>query len=280
MSSVEPRASSFRLKALRSLPSFRGKENIARRLLTREEKGHCTLVRDRYGNDMVVPNLFEPVGFSLGINGSYEPDVIDFLRSLLNRDTDFIDIGANIGALTLALAEHARRVLAIEASPLVVDYLRRNIELNRKTNVTVVACAASRPGVGSVPFYMPPVKFAMGSSAAQFNVDPVEIAACALDQVVTGEEWRVGVVKIDVEGFEAHVLLGASGLLHSDAAPSIVMEFCDWAEERAFPGRRGWAQQILLDAGYTLWLMEEYRRHGDPLSAPVTDGFHTIFARK
>jgi FkbM family methyltransferase len=274
----EPAASTLLLKALRAIPPFKGKSRIARGLLSSTKRNQATLIRDHYGNQMVVPNLVEPVGFSLGIDGSYEPDVVDLLRTHLSGDRDFLDVGANIGAFTVALAGSARRVIAIEASPAVLPYLKRNVDLSGRSNVNVVDCAVSAPGMDQVPFYVPPMDhFGMGSSAAQFDVAPVMIPARPLDQILQDcGGARVGAVKVDVEGFEAHVFLGATELLGSACPPVVVFEFCDWAEERAFPGHRGWAQQIMLDAGYDLWLLADLQNGLPPLGAPVTEGFHTI----
>ena len=231
---------------------------------------------------MVVPNLVEPVGFSLGVHGSYESELVDLLRTHLDVNSDFVDVGANIGPFTVALAGHTRRVVAVEASPAVLPFLRRNIELNHRTNVDVLDCAVSAPGVDSVPFYVPPMDhFGMGSSAAQFDVEPVTISSRTLDQILRDSgAGRVGAVKVDVEGFEAHVFLGATEILRSRPAPVVVFEFCDWAEERAFPGQRGWAQQIMLDAGYSLWPLPSYLSKSEPLSKPITEGFHTIVGSK
>ena len=38
----------------------------------------------------------------------------------------------------------------------------------------------------------------------------------------------------------------------------VAFEFCDWAEERAFPGKKGWAQQILPGAGMNRILYIRY----------------------
>ena len=62
-------------------------------------------------------------------------------------------------------------------------------------------------------------------------------------------------MKVDVEGYEAHVFLGANKLLRSPSKPPVLFESTGWAEERAFPGRRGWVEEILMDAGYELWTL-------------------------
>ena len=279
---IEAKESSFTLKALRTLPRFKGKDRFARMVLPRSQQNQCTLIRDRHGNQMVLPNLIEPVGFALAVHGCYEPVEVDVLRSHLTTDADFLDIGANIGAFTLPLAPFARRVVAIEASPSVLPFLRRNVELSRRTSIDIVDCAISAPGTDSVSFYLPPMDhFGMGSSAPQFSAEPVKLAAKPLDRVLKDcNAARIAAVKLDVEGFEAHVFLGGMGLLRRMPAPFILFEFCDWAEERAFPGRKGWAQQILLDEGYSLWLLPQYLTKSAPLSRPVTTGSHTVIACK
>ncbi len=91
----------------------------------------------------------------------------------------------------------------------------------------------------------------MASSAAQFNIEPITVRAKSLNTILQEQGVTVvSVMKIDVEGFEAEVILGAANLLYSASPPPIVFEFCDWAEERAFPGKKGLAQTLLMDAGY------------------------------
>ena len=271
------------LRLLRAAPSFKGKARIARRLLTASAINQCALLNDRYGNRILVPNLAEPIAFSLGLNGSYESEAIDFIIGLMGKDDEFLDVGANIGAFTLPVARVARRVIAVEASPLVFPFLERNVSLNQLRNVTIHNCAASEPGKDSVPFYVPPMDhFGMGSSAPQFNVAPGAVPARTLDSLIRDREpGPIRVIKVDVEGFEAHVFMGAIELLQSSEPPLIVFEFCDWTEERAFPGRKGWAQQILMNQNYDLWPFPEFL-HGSsrPLAEPLTAGCHTIVARR
>jgi FkbM family methyltransferase len=241
-------------------------------------------VKDRDGNSMRLPNLLEPVGLSLWMDGVYEPDVMRFLKESIRPDSVVVDVGANIGAFTIPLARQLRergRVVAIEAAPSVAPVLALNVALNRLTNVVVVECAASTGEISHVPFYEAPSDhFGMGSSAPQFHVSPIEIAAMSLDRILRENNVsEVAVVKVDVEGFEAHVFQGAMELLHSPhRRPRIVFEFCDWAEERAFPGKRGWAQEILMQNSYRLWTLSEFLAGGQPLAAPLREGFDSIVA--
>lgn len=119
----------------------------------------------------------------------------------------------------------------------------------------------------------------MASSAPQFGVAPVTVEARTVDAILLehGVE-RVSAVKVDTEGFEAHVFLGAQGILRGPSPPPIIFEFCDWAEERAFPGRKGWAQEVLLDAGYSLWTVGAWLSRDAPLRHPLVEGADSIVA--
>ena len=255
-------------------PGTKGKTRLANLLLSQKMRARTSLIRDRHGNPFVLPNCLEPVGLYLWMDGAYEPEVLEFLEQHVTGDSVVLDVGANIGAFAVPLARRARKVIAIEPSPQVLPFLKRNVELNRLTNVEIVECAASKPGDSEVEFYIPPSDhFGMGSSAPQFHVKPITVQAKSIDQMLAERRVsRVDVIKVDVEGYEAHAFLGAKELLTSPAAPLAVFESAGWPEERAFPGRGGWAQEILMDAGYKLWTLASYLRHGPPLNKPVPGG--------
>jgi FkbM family methyltransferase len=263
----------------RSIPAgMRGKSRLAHAILPRSARSVPAFIRNADGNGMVIPNLLEPVGLSLWMDGVYEPETLTFLKRHVSSTAVFVDVGANIGAFSIALARYAERVIAIEPSPQVLPFLTRNVALNGLSNVEIAPCAASLPDSDSVPLYIPPEShFGMASSAPQFDMAPTGVPAGSLDAILLEHGvGRVSVMKIDTEGYEAHVFLGARELLRGDSPPPLVFEFCDWAEERAFPGRKGWAQEILLDAGYTLWTISDYLKDRPPLNGPLTQGSHSI----
>jgi FkbM family methyltransferase len=266
------------LNALRMMPTVRGKKRVARMLLSNSAQARSYLVRDRAGNRMLLPNLLEHGGLCVAVDGGYELEILKFLENRLDSDSVLVDVGANIGCLTVPLARKTARVIAIEASPKVQPYLRQNVQLNGLSNVTIVDRAASFPGNSSVPLYIPPMNhFGMASTAPQFGVEPISVPAAPLDTILdTLGISDVTAMKIDVEGYEAHVLLGARNLL--SRGTTIVFEFMDWAENRAFPGKVGWAQEILLDTGYRLWQLSQFVRGGPPLTAPLRKGTGDIVA--
>jgi FkbM family methyltransferase len=137
----------------------------------------------------------------------YEKDEQLFSEHLRTGD-NFVDVGANIGALTLAASRivgPSGKVFSIEAHPATVEYLRGNVRLNRAENVTVIHSA-----VGD---HQGSVKFSSGRNDDQNQVSAagIEIPLSTLDQLLPSVPVRM--LKVDVEGFELFVLRGAERVL-------------------------------------------------------------------
>src|SRR5215211_4151308 len=83
----------------------KGKTRLARFLLKPHLKGRDVTVTDRNGYSFSIPCLAEPIGFHLLIDGVYERDVLEFILARLRPGGTFVDVGANIGVLTLPAAQ-------------------------------------------------------------------------------------------------------------------------------------------------------------------------------
>jgi FkbM family methyltransferase len=135
------------------------------------------------------------------------------LGEQLGTGDTFVDVGANIGTLTLAasrLVGPSGRVFAIEAHPRTVRYLRGNVRLNSASNVTVLHAAVG-DHVGTV-------KFSNRRSDDQNSIasSGIEVPLATLDSMIIGllpPASRIRLLKIDVEGFELFALRGADRVL-------------------------------------------------------------------
>jgi FkbM family methyltransferase len=79
----------------------------------------------------------------------YEPDTIGFIENNCNSDTDFMDIGAANGAMTLIAATQGSRVSSYEPDPKMHRVLCRNVELNESINKLITIhnrAISSEPG--------------------------------------------------------------------------------------------------------------------------------------
>ncbi|MCU0756848.1 MAG: FkbM family methyltransferase [Xanthomonadales bacterium] len=256
-------------------------------VLTHRERE--TLVRTASGLDYFLPNLLEPVSFSLFADGAFEPETTQWISTLLRHraarfgETDpiVLDIGANIGCVSLPLLqEHPRlAVHAVEANPAICAYLRRNAAANGfAARLTVHEMCLSDSEAEYRTFFALKEHFGKSSLINPFGAEGVEVRNSSLSRMVVSAGLQdISLIKIDVEGFESHVFQSGVELLRKDSAPDIVFEFCDWAEQLSGV-EAGRAQQLLLDLGYSLFLL------GDgpwkPLHTARRKGFDMLLASK
>ena len=173
---------------------------------------------------------------------------------------DVIDIGANIGIVSVLLAsEFPKRVVhAIEPAPTTIVALEKNVALNALTNVRIHQLAvADQPG--SLAFNANPVERATARIATEQDTHVQIVEATTLDLFVQREAiTEVALLKIDVEGFESVVFAGARDVLAKRLPRVIFMEVCppltlsagfDPAEPARIVQRAGYAWFRLEDSG-------------------------------
>jgi FkbM family methyltransferase len=163
---------------------------------------------------------FDHISRHIAIDGRYEREEIEFILERFREriaGRTVVDVGANIGNHTLAFAEVAARVIALEPHPVTFELLRLNTR--NRPNVTVLNLGASDRHArlkGVVP-----VGNAGGCSIGDGAGEEVELEVQPVDELP--ELSDVGLVKIDVEGHEEQALRGMERLL-SQQRPVVVFE--------------------------------------------------------
>ena len=185
----------------------------------------------------------------------YEPGLCGAIERLVKPGWVCADVGANIGIITQLMARlvgSTGRVVAFELHPDNVRSLRENVMASGWGKVVHVDACAVSDGSRDRLWVFP----GRWSSSAEWNIvghdvegiatdAQFEVPAVSLDQYfVPGA--RLDLVKIDVEGAEAHVLAGMKRLLR-ETRPVAVIEFHD---EVGWSGRNE-----LYTAGYDLYEM-------------------------
>lgn len=162
--------------------------------------------------------------------GEFEADLIDFLKSLLNDCSVFIDIGANIGIYTLLASKHIRKdgkVFAFEPSDWAYNRLKENLKLNETNNVEVFKLAVSN-FTGSKQFYVceDDAYNSLISTPMKQVQKVTKIKSIRLDDFCLENNIKdIDIIKIDVEGADFLVLMGAGNILNSEHSPIIICEF-------------------------------------------------------
>ncbi|MBM4213226.1 MAG: FkbM family methyltransferase [Gammaproteobacteria bacterium] len=128
---------------------------------------------------------------------------IEVIQGLLPSSGTYVDIGANIGDLTLAGATavgRAGRVLAFEAHPRTFALLLKNLRLNGFGNVFPVNAACGEAFGWT--------RFTDRRSDDMNRVDTDGMVVPVIPAATLIPEGTVDLLKIDVEGFELFVLKG------------------------------------------------------------------------
>ena len=172
-----------------------------------------------------------------------ERDEIKRLPQLLKNVTVFVDVGASFGQYTYFANTilKSAKLFCIEADPMRVPRLKELASEWEKTSsnqISVVHAAVAERN-GKVDFFTTNSNISGGLFAnpvderglpAPICRTKVEVDCVSLDAVL--KDSRPDFVKIDVEGAEYSVLLGAQGILREGKCRFFI-EVHPWGDERA-----------------------------------------------
>jgi FkbM family methyltransferase len=163
--------------------------------------------------------------------GVYEYETTNLILSLVESSTTYIDVGANIGLLSVpVLAERPGvKVLSIEASPKTLQFLQKTRDAaTRREDWTIVGVAVGSAR-GEAEFW------STGGALGAFDglrdtgrggpKSPVRVPVRTLDEI-----WRdngspaVSVIKIDIEGGETEAIKGGRACV-SATKPFLIIEW-------------------------------------------------------
>jgi FkbM family methyltransferase len=266
---------------LRKIPPFKGKQRLARFLFkSRIQESSNVIVNGKLNSIYKLPNISETVGFEIFVNGIYEPDTVYFIASKAEKGGVVVDIGINVGAISIPLSKvrHDLKIIGLEAAPWIFDYVETNVKLNQLSNIKLINKAVSNESHKRVEFYSPMDMYGKGSLAPVFTQESVMVETITLDDLASNEGVVIDFLKVDVEGFEASVFRGGKELLSDKLSPEIMFEFVDWAEELSGEAP-GAAQSVLMDFGYNLYKFHDGKL-GNRLQNRITKGGAMLFASK
>ena len=220
-------------------------QRIARFLASPTRRKYITLANRLR---RVFPRMATPLRLPLGVWWLAEESAVDqellygefetmerqFVKKLLRRDMTVVDVGAHHGLYTLLASKCVGwngRVVAIEPSPRECARLRKHLQLNRCSNVELMACAAGE-NVGEANLYVVD-RFNDGCNslrppATSEPIKTVRVKVRRLDDILSDLEiTKVDFVKLDAEGAELSVLYGALKLLNRKNRPAMLVEVQD-----------------------------------------------------
>lgn len=152
-------------------------------------------LRDDYDTDEIV------------VKEIFEENVYEVHDTHFNRGGVVVDIGANIGTFSLFAAQFADRVYAVEPEPHNLKALKNNIIINNMNDKVITIPYGISDFKGTAVIH----DSGGGSSIKDDGSFGAEIEIMTLDNLFSLYQIdSVDVLKIDVEGSEVEIILGAS----------------------------------------------------------------------
>ena len=156
----------------------------------------------------------------------FEQSELSLVEKFVLKDEVFFDVGANIGVYTLLaskLVGEGGSVHSFEPLPDVYGILSANVEAPQYKNVkTNQVAVGEQNGEAQIFINAQNALSSLGKTNRGVFLHSRTVSILTLDSyVVSAGISKIDFLKIDVEGFEGHVLRGAAKLL--DASPDLIV---------------------------------------------------------
>lgn len=190
-------------------------------------------------------------------DGLAERSLIEWAATtLVDPKKTFVDIGAHVGTYTWMCGKRAAHTYAFECSPKTFCYLAANVALHDLTDKVTVLPYALGDKEGSLPYIVRSEDGGGNGVKVLSDKDGGRVTRSVSVRTLDsfGIE-NIGLIKIDVEGFEKEVLMGARETLERSAWPPILFEcWGDWKEREGVPAKaiREELFAYLADLGYSV----------------------------
>ena len=226
-------------------------------------RGHTTVLVEgvvyeiRNPRDVIEKTLLE--------GRAWSPDIVRLLAARMRPNAHFVNVGAHIGTVCIPLAKVAAHVTAFEPFPKTFDHLRRNVELNALTNVSLHNAALGdkhervfflsdsseriKENSGGMHVLTADDVRSGARSAALARADDTGVPCVTLDSM---DLPPIDAMLVDVEGMEDKLLAGARMTLQRDL-PLLLIEI--WGDAKRAEENMSTTQREVIDSivrlGYT-----------------------------
>lgn len=191
-----------------------------------------TICHIKYGFNIIVdPVTDKGVERKIYFRSIYEEGTIALMKKILKNGDTFIDVGCNIGLMSLAASQFVGKngaVYAFEPHPDTFSILQDNIELNNSKNIFSYNIALGAKEEKALIYSNMQVNRGSASLIKTFQnqCEGKEVVIMSLDDFIIEKGIKnIRMLKVDVEGWELEVFKGASQLLSGENAPIVCFEY-------------------------------------------------------
>ena len=211
----------------------------------------------------------------------FERSDIGFLIRLVSNDKKIVDIGANVGFVSIPCAKAclSGEVIAIEPVPNTYLQLKANIDLNTLTNISSRNVAI---GTRDGELILDNTVETDDSSGFWRKVDTlsstsITVPAISLDQVMQ-ECGRIDLLKIDAEGMELEILRGGGDLLNPSNVKNLMVELT--YDKTGINKESAEVVHLLKSKGYVMYRVSVFGKliKIDPKKYSIKNNVLNIFA--
>lgn len=193
-------------------------------------------------NDIINYKNFSGKNFE-EVSGSTDGRVFSAMSKYITKDSVAIDVGANIGLMTLAMSKlvgNKGKVLSFEPGPVSYGLLRRNVYSNVLNGNVTISDNALSDSLGSFNLFIN----MNGESDNQLHKDvdqynfkdepsrpKIVVNTETLDNYLLKNHIdfkKVSFVKIDTQGHDLFVLRGGHSLFSKTSKIAVLVEFCPY----------------------------------------------------
>ncbi|MGD1856060.1 MAG: FkbM family methyltransferase [Leptolyngbyaceae cyanobacterium] len=165
------------------------------------------------------------------ISKGFEPHMVKLFKVLARDSTTILDIGGNIGCTAILFGTLAGKVHVFEPSQTTFSFLDKNVVDSGMKNIVLHNIGLGSESMETTLTFAPSNRsggFVSNQTSANSDHIVEKIVVRQLDEIATQLNFQqLDFIKIDVEGFEGHVLRGATETL-SRFQPIVTLELNHW----------------------------------------------------
>lgn len=172
----------------------------------------------------------------IAIDGYFDLPTTYVIENLVKENSIFIDIGCNVGYFSLVVRNKTKKIIALDASSVLVKNLKKTFSLNGISPDNVYNYAVSNIDNEVLRIHI--LEDFIGSSTILLDKIPhkekyvvsytEDIKSITLDSLIINEKINasdISLVKIDIEGYEDKALFGFLETIKNNKDIKILIEF-------------------------------------------------------